>query len=291
MSNILITGATGFVGKHLLPELLKIKELKVLAIVRDKAKAKQMFGDDCAYATIEESEIIVGFNPNIIIHLASMLTSSNDASIVNDIVTSNITFGIKLLNMLNQCTDINLFINTGSFASYRLGVDKVNDAYLYSATKTAFTAFLDYYSNLYGMPYVNIIPYTIYGGADNKKKIIDYVYDSFSAVSPVKMTLGQQVLDFIHIYDVVSFYKFIILNCHKVTSKETYYLGTGKGTSIKELTSIMETVFKKKANIDWGALNYRDMDVMYAVAPIQKILSLGWKPSIELSDFITNSIK
>lgn len=286
MSNILITGATGFIGRHLVSELLNDLNFNIMVIVRDESRAIQMFKNRCSCATIDNEDAIINFNPDFVIHLASMLTSRNDSDIIEDIIASNITFGVKLLNILGKCNGIKLFVNTGSFAEYRLGIENVNNAYLYSATKTAYASFLDYYSNLNSMQYINIIPYTVYGGLSDQKKIIDYVKDSLYAEAPVKMTQGNQILDFIHVDDVVSFYKFVIVNYQKITNKETYFLGTGKGTSIRELATMMEKAFNRTANIDWGALPYRSMDVMYAVAPIQKLISLCWHPTVELEDYI-----
>ena len=51
-----------------------------------------------------------------------------------------------------------------------------------------------------------------------------------------------------------------------------YHLGTGKGLSIRGLAKMMEKKYKKKCNIAWGALPYRVNDVMYAVAPIGRLI-------------------
>ena len=63
---------------------------------------------------------------------------------------------------------------------------EINNAYLYSATKTAFKQLLKYYSDLNHYKYINIIPYTIYGEKDSQKKLIDYVKDSLESQEPIK---------------------------------------------------------------------------------------------------------
>jgi CDP-paratose synthetase len=215
-----------------------------------------------------------------------MVTSRNEKEIIDSILDANIIFGVKLLDALKECFDLKLFVNIGSFAEHRLGVDKIDNAYLYSATKTAFRQFVDYYSKLCGYKYIHVVPYTIYGGNDSQKKIINYIIDSFESTTPVKMTNGEQILDFIHISDVVSFFIHVVNNINNFTelsTGETLHLGTGIGTSIRDLVELLENKFQKKANIEWGVLPYRDRDVMHAVAPIEKLMELGWKSKINLA--------
>ena len=64
---------------------------------------------------------------------------------------------------------------------------------------------------------------------------------------------------------------------------EDFHLGTGRGTTVREVAKIIESVSKRRCNINWGARAYRDRDTMYAVAPIAKNIELiQWKAQIEL---------
>jgi CDP-paratose synthetase len=286
--NILVTGATGFVGKELVKNLSETNLHTLLLISRDTRKCKCIF-PEIACVNSNEIERVKDFDPEVVFHLASMVTSRNDTEIIEDMLHSNIIFGVKLLDILRSCKSMSLFVNFGTFAEYRFGTESINNAYLYSATKTAFRYFTEYYSNLCGYKYLHVVPYTIYGGDDSQKKIIDHIIDSFEITEPVKMTQGEQILDFIHLKDVVSFLIFLIQSfnlVHSLPNGEVLYLGTGKGISIRELAGLLEKIYNKKANILWGALPYREMDVMQAVAPVSKLIALGWKPSIQLEEGI-----
>lgn len=127
------------------------------------------------------------------------------------------------------------------------------------------------------------MPYTIYGGRDSQKKIIDIIFDSITSDEPLQLSSGEQILDFIHMDDVVSFYKTVVANYKKLPQKSNFKLGSGKGHSLKQLAKIIETVTNGKTNIAWGAKEYRKSDVMYAVADVEANKSIfDWEPKISL---------
>lgn len=284
---ILVTGATGFVGRNLLPKLMN-ENYSLLCVVRDINLAQKQFGNQVLYCTIEQSDLIVDFQPDICIHMASYLTSANDAAASDKIIDANIVFGCKLLNTLKDVASLKLFVNFGTFAEYRLGPSNVSQAYLYSASKTAFKEILQYYADISGYKYIHIIPYTIYGGEDTHRKVIDLLKISLNSNESIKMSEGAQILDFIHVFDVVDFLVYIIKNRSKIIENPTidYHLGTGVGTSIKDLAKMIESKYKKKCNVVFGAIPYRERDIMYAVAPIGQLIQIGWRPSRRLEDYI-----
>jgi CDP-paratose synthetase len=293
MTKLLITGATGFVGRHLIAALpCSFDNLELLTVNLNITEAENLFKDlklKCTHIITTDYEKIINFNPNIVIHLATLSTSRNDDEIIKPMLEANIEFGVNLLSVLSKCNDMKLFVNIGTFAEYRFGTEKINNAYLYSATKSAFRSFVDYYSNLSGFKYITAVPYTIYGGNDTAKKIIDYIRDSLNAETPVKMTKGEQILDFIHVQDVVRFFMKVIENMQYISDTlpngENFYVGTGIGTKIRNLAAIIEKNESKKCNIEWGGLQYRPMDVMYAVAPVEKNNRLiDWKSEISIEE-------
>lgn len=285
---ILITGATGFVGQNLVPMFAnKCPDAEILLLCRNKEKARVLFSDDKAIIKdAEDWEGVKSFNPDVVLHLASLSTSRNDSEIIKPLLDSNILYGVRLLDALKGCEKLKLFVNTGSFAEYRWGAESINDAYLYTATKSAFKFFVDYYSQLTGYKYINVIPYTIYGGKPTIKRLMDYILESMDSKEPVDMTAGEQILDFTHVDDLCDFYVHVVSRINdlqQVKNGENFHIGTGKGTTIRELASIMEEVYGKKCNINWGGLPYRDRDTMHAVAPIAKNMSLlGWQAKILL---------
>jgi len=291
---ILITGATGFIGRNLVPHIYsKFNHKKNIAIlVRNSMKSTGLF-EGLEYLSIIDStkynykQEIKDFNPEIVIHLATLSTSSDKEEFIDSLISSNIEMGTHLLDALKG-TKIKYFINIGTFAEYYYNDSELSSAYLYSATKTAFRTILKYYQQTLDFKWINVIPYTVYGAEDTKMKVIDYIISSLDVKNPVQMTKGEQRLDFIHIEDVVEFFVTLIENIHKITQNFTeFHLGTGKGTSIRELTHLIETIYLSTANIEWGGLPYRQNDILQAIAPTSKNKEfLNWESKIDLQNGI-----
>lgn len=293
---IALTGITGFIGQNLMPMLQKAgKEHQFLTLNRSIDKANQLYPTS-RYANFEHADAhdfdrLTAFNPDICIHLAALSTSRNDTDIIRPLLCSNIEYGVLLLDALSRCSNLKLFVNTGSFAEYQFGCQKVSDAYLYTATKTAFRAFVDYYSHTgRGFRYLTAVPYSVYGGQMTVKRLFDYIKESQDATTPVDMTAGEQVLDFIHVDDVAAFFAAVVSQPDKFLALPEngmeIHLGTGRGTSIREVATMIEELSGKKCNINWGGRPYREQDIMHAVAPIGRNAACGWKAEISLKDGI-----
>lgn len=290
---ILITGATGFVGRNLMSKLIS-EGYEILELTRSIKKSKELFGNKTKKIKITDLKFkskILDFSPKIVIHLASYLTSSDELEDINKLLDANIYFLSKVLDAVSKVS-LKLFINTGTFAEYFKGDNNLEPAYFYAATKTASRSFVDYYATAYNFKQSTVVPYTIYGGNDSQKKIIDIIYDSTLNSLPLDLSPGKQVLDFIHIDDVTDFYITLINNESKLPNKSNFKLGTGVGHTLRQVSTLIEEIIKAKTNINWGGKAYRNSDVMYAVANIDNLKDLFcWKPKILLEDGLLKVIK
>ena len=296
MNRLLITGATGFIGQNLLPEIIcQFPKIKILTLNKFVEEAIMMFPcSQCEHVEGLPIETIKRFSPEIAIHLATLTTAENTFNFIKPLIDTNITYGTELLSALSECADFKIFVNTGSFSEYSEGVEKIHDAFLYSATKSAFRVFVDYYSRINGFKYMTATPYSVYGGKPTVKRMIDYLIESLYTETPVSMTGGEQILDFIHVNDVSSFFMHILRNpslFESLPNGEEFHLGTGIGISIKELASMIEEISGRKCNIRWGGRPYREQDIMYAVAPIAKNKELiNWSANISIKEGISTMI-
>jgi len=293
---ILVTGGTGYIGTDLVEKLLTNKDICVALVVRDIQKAQAVFSNRVEYILYEELSLftlnIEKYEPNVVIHLAAYSTSSDEPIDVQKLIESNIVFTSNLMLALRTCK-IDIFINTGSFSEYHDNSEVLSPTYFYSATKTSARYIIEYYAKKNEFKFVNLILFSVYGKRNNNKKIIDYAIDSLNAKAAVNMSHGKQILDFVHIDDIVNLYYNIVLNYKTLKlSKIDYNIGTGKCFSIRKLVQKLEIITGKKANIEWGKIVSRKLDTIKACADIKASQTeLSYEVNISLENGLSRYIK
>ena len=290
---ILITGASGFIGNAVC-KALDSTDHELILLVRNSDNLPDLSGKVTVIHTSQENwkTLVSGAQPQVILHFAAFLTSSSDSSLINELIETNILFATHVLDAISG-TGVQYFINTGTFAEYAQDDETLSPSYLYAASKTAFRSILQFYSEQQEFKVINIIPYTVYGGISKQKKLIDYLYEAVGSSETIKMSPGEQVLDFIHIDDVSAFYRSLLKQLSVIKDKNTeIHLGTGKGSTPREICSHLESAIGKTANVQWGGISYRKNDTMYAVAQKKMPQELiEWQPRIDLKEGLKKYIE
>ena len=266
--NILVTGSTGFIGKHLCEVLKKIHY--VFFLVRphssqDKLGANNeffVFGDN---NILELHKYIQDNNIEGIIHLASLYIQRHNAEDIPNLIQSNLYLGTAVLEAAVN-TSVKWFINTGTiWQNYNSpdGEDKYCPVNLYAATKQAFMDVAKFYSETSNIRICTLKLCDTYGPDDTRRKIYSLLEEYAKSGEVLRMSLGEQKLDILHVDDVVNgFIRLMNLLNSKVDLLSEYVLTSGRQVSLRELVSEYESIHAVKLNIEWGALPYREREVM-----------------------------
>lgn len=288
---ILITGATGFVGRIVVAHFSAHANYDLCLLVRSTEKAARLF-PTVHYTAISSTEAdwqqqVVDYAPDVVLHLAAYFTSRRDNTSIKQLISANIFFTTYLLEAVSQ-THCSYFINIGTFTEFLNGAGEFLPNNLYSATKSAERPIIQYYQTQSDWKWINVVVYSPYGRKNESKKVIDYLLDAVDAVTPVAFSPGNQVLDFIHVDDMADFFLMLINQLDKLHDRYyQFHLGTGQGHTLREVAQVMEKIFHKLVNAQWGGRDYMPSDVMYAVAPINKNISLlDWEAKISLKEGI-----
>lgn len=266
---LVLTGGSGFVGRHLCEKLIE-HDIEFVCIVRPNSD-KSFFVErgirtlDLNYNIETLAKIFIEESFSGIIHLASCFRTEHQAKDIDDLLESNIRLGTYMLE-LSVISGVKFFINTGTFWQHFQGAeyDPVN---LYAATKQAFEDIARYYSNAYGLRFCTIKLCDTYGPGDTRNKIFN-LWDKISTSGDtLKMSPGEQLIDIVHVDVVVDAYikiiKALVDQQSVVQNFESYYVTSGKAVSLKELAKEFERNTKRKLNIEWGAKPYRSREVMH----------------------------
>lgn len=286
----LVTGATGFIGAHLVRRLiadgwqvaviarpsskldLSLTELSSLQLYQHDGSTEQMIG------------IMQDVRPAVVFHLASMFLAQHESRDVEPLISSNLLFSTQLAEAMVK-TKVNLLVNTGtSWQHYEN--QEYNPVCLYAATKQAFEVILKYYTETTPLKVVTLKLFDTYGPNDPRPKLFALLKKVATSGEALSMSPGEQLIDLVYIDDVVQ--AFIVaaeaLLNGGIDQMEDFAVSSGNPISLQELVEVYSHVVNRPMNINWGGRPYRNREVMF---PWDKGNRLpGWRPSIELAEGI-----
>lgn len=264
---ILVTGASGFVGQHLLPYLEKHGH-DVYALKRPTTDGRKIltnhmciFEGDIKHLTdyLKENKI------DGVIHLASLYLNKHTPDQIDSLISSNILFSTQVLEAAVNA-NVKWFLNTGTIWQ-NYNVEPYSKKYcpvnLYAATKQAFIDIAKYYTETSKIRFCTLKLCDTYGPNDTRKKIYSLFEQYAKSGDTLNMSPGDQKLDIVHIDKVVVSFLSLALKLNSSEKLDTEYVVTsGSQRTLKQLASDFEKRNNVKLNINWGGLPYREREVM-----------------------------
>lgn len=310
MKRILVTGADGFVGSHLI-DYLKEKQIgEVFGTSYSGSESlNAKLGADHVIAvdlTKEEPvfQLVKDVQPDWIIHLASIAVVGDSFSKTHQVMQANTSIQYTMLEAVRQFAPQARFLSIGSATCYGNLPSSFNSSQIredfpfyptnpYAVSKlTQEYLALSYYL-AYGLDIVRVRSFNQIG----PRQTYDFAVPAF-AQQIVKIQKGEQefigvgnlsaVRDLTDVRDAVRAY---VLLLEKGIKGEVYNLGSGHGVSMQ---SVLDTLIELAGgdimvNVDTARL--RPIDVPKFVADNQKLRSLGWEPTIPLETTLRDILK
>lgn len=268
--NILLTGATGFIGKHLLANL--INKNKIITIIKESSKKKIKRKKNLKIINYKNYKDLYlklkKIKCDCIIHCATYYRKKDQDNDIIDLINSNILFGTILLSNIYSLR-IKKFINiTTNWENYN---GKINNPYnLYAATKIAFKNIINYFQlKNKKIKFYNIYLSDTYGQQDDRKKIIPSMIKAFKSNTKINLISKNYHLNILNVNDFINAIniiiqkninqgdyniinnKYIILDhlVKKLKEKKIFHVKYGSRKLIKE------KIYKFKNNFEWRPKN------------------------------------
>ena len=263
----LVTGATGFVGNHLVRQLLGAN-WQVHVIVRPESNRSSLVSanglrvHEHNASMVSMLSILAESQPDVVFHVASLFLSEHQPSDIDRLVQSNILFGTQLVEAMAQ-VGASALVNTGSAWQHYQSCE-YSPVNLYAATKQAFEMLLQYYMEVQNLRVITLELPDTYGPNDPRPKLLNLLRAAAENGKPLLMSEGMQEIDLVHVTDISRAYLCAanrLLNLD-VTGHEKFSITSGVFISLRELVSICEQVWATKLEINWGARPYRKREVM-----------------------------
>jgi len=289
-NNVLVTGANGFIGKHLVNRLLKEgANISVITRRADFDDVKNYKGDITDEYFVKK--VIEETNPKRVYHLAASLENSPEKK--KEIFNVNVDGTLNLLNSLKgkNCESFIFLSTTEIYGNNKVPFvesmkPKPISPYSESKLKAEMLCFQFY--KRYNLPITIIRSSIVYGPKQLGKMFIPSLISSLVKGETFDMTKGEQTRDFIYVDDLVE--AIILASLNNITTNEVINVCSGLESKISDVAKIVIKI------INNGAITYnqpyRQNEQWRYYGDNSKAKSLlGWEPKIKLEEGLRRTVE
>jgi nucleoside-diphosphate-sugar epimerase len=301
MPSVLVTGASGFIGTHLVARLLS-EGSHVIVLVRSSSALPAEWRDRVRIIACDdfgESNLrrLLDAPVETVFHLAAYGVRPNHRDI-DEMLRINVTLPATLAKLCGQWRA--RMIMAGSSAEYRrpLTNDPISESApleqgkLYGSSKAAGGLLASAIAAEDRTGFRLLRLFKAYGAGEAPHRLLTALVKDLSRGERVALSAGTQVLDFVYIDDVVEAMLRAEAHCRERGGVATWNVATGRAHSVREFAECVAAAMKADGSLlDFGAIDMRKDDEPWLVGSPDLLRSqLGWQPSIGLDEGVRAAI-
>lgn len=284
---VLVTGATGFIGRALCGALAG-RGARVHALSRGGARpAGAEAGVACDVARAERlARIVRRIRPQLVFHLAGHATSAREPGAVVSTFQSKLAGTVNLLLACRPLPDCRVVL-AGSLEEPD-AADPVPVS-PYAAASAAAASYGALFHSLYGQAVVHARLFMVYGPGDpNENRIVPYTIRRLLAGESPALGSGERPVDWIYLDDVVR--GLVALGEADSIRSGSLDLGTGRTSSIRELALEIARLLGSEVPIAFGARPEPSRQRVRIADLAATRARLDWSPRIALEEGLARTI-
>lgn len=306
---VLVTGAGGFIGSHLVEALLNEGAI-VRAFIRYTSRGDIGLLNFLPREMLSDVEIIAGDlrdaqateqcvnNTEVVFHLGALISIPYSYIHPDEVVQTNILGTLNILQACRAagtkrliCTSTSEVFGTARYAP----IDEdhpLQGQSPYSASKIGADKLAESFYCAYGLPVVTVRPFNTYGPRQSARAVIPTIITQALYQDVVHLGNLNATRDFTYISDTVS--GFLAAAEAPNSEGKSYNLGTGEEISIGSLARMVFQILGKQERIEIEAERLRPekSEVMRLISDnafAQR--ELGWRPEVSFEEGLRRTIQ
>lgn len=281
---ILVTGATGFLGKNLLDRLSGDSDYTVFAERFDLTKSDEVFS------------YIHAAKPDIVYHLGALVDLTRSFEIARKTITANVIGTTNLLSALSK-HPVEKFIFASTEEVYGEGKLPYKEGNLesppspYAVTKLTCEHLIRLYAPQIARQCLVLRIGTMYGPHQPDHRFIYQMIQRALHNEDIPLTSGTSKRDYVYVSDIVEAL-LLALEVKNIRQFERINLGGGQSATLKDLASAIVKTAGSSSRLRLGAIPDRIGEAKEWLLDNQKAKEiLGWEPKIDLESGIKKTIE
>lgn len=295
---VLLTGATGFIGRHLVERLLRDGH-RVTAMVHETPlpDVDSRSGLSTIRADVTDYETMTQIGEHdLIVHLAGAVSVASALENPRDAFDVN-TAGVQNVLERARADGVEAFVYASSAAVYgppdQLPVSErsaVAPNHPYAGSKLAGEHLVESYSRAYGIDAATVRPFTTYGpGQPADSLVAEILRQATAGASEIRLGNLYPTRDFVYVEDVVDGIAAVIDALDE--SYEVYNIGSETEHSIAEVVEYVLDLTDSEADIVSRDGRSDAVEIERIVADCTKLRATGWSPQFDLRDGLEETLE
>jgi NDP-hexose 4,6-dehydratase len=307
-SRVLVTGADGFLGSHLVERLVeegavvsalvrpsstngtvgfRLRNLGACASRLDAIVAADIAGRDVV-------EQVVRWRPDVIFHLAADAYVERSFEQPAEVLRTNLDGTMNMLAAARRLEGLRRLVVTSSSEIYGPArTEAIAEAHAleptspYAASKLAADRMAMAFHTTYGIPVAVIRPFNTFGPRHVYDVIPKFLARALAGEPIVVYGNGLQSRDFCWVEDMVE--AFVQVGTHPEAIGRAVNFGTGVATAIGELAALVKTLAESSSEIVQAPARRAEVARLCCDHSLATRL-FGWHPTVSLTEGLRRNI-
>jgi nucleoside-diphosphate-sugar epimerase len=284
-TRVLVTGATGCIGRHCLPLLLE-RGWEVHA-VSSRPQASPLpnvtWHEADLFDPTRMASVVASAQATHLLHLAWYVVPGKSGSSLTNIHW--LQASLALLQQFRACGGERVVVAGSSFEyDWRYGycseqLTPANPNTLYGACKEALRSVLEEFARETGLSQAWPRIFFLYGPHEHPERLIPAVVRALLRGEIARCSHGDQIRDYLYVGDVADALVTILAS----DVQGPINIGSGRALTLRDLVTRAAEKLNGLDRVHFGAIPSRPNDAPLVVADIARLRTqLGWKPSFDL---------
>ncbi|MDT3719870.1 NAD(P)-dependent oxidoreductase [Pseudomonas oryzihabitans] len=282
--HVLLTGATGFFGSHLVRRF-QADGHRVSVLVRGDLAGSRLAGSRAALEVLDAQAAlapqVAAAGPDVVVHAATCYGRRGEGD--QELLQVNVQWALELL-LACGAARVPVFVNLDTSLPHGINA--------YALSKHHFRDWLRLRCATAAPRVLNIRLESLYGPGDDASKFATGLIRALLAGRPdFPLTAGLQRRDFIHVEDAVVAFGLLLEDFlgHTAVFREAA-VGTGQAVTIREFAETAKRLSDSATRLAFGALPYRPQELMCTAADTTELQRLGWAGARDLATGLAQTI-
>ena len=297
---ILVTGADGFIGSHLVRRLVNVGALVSAGVFQDEYLVEDLVDRmNVRWFDItqidEVKDVVAEVKPEIVFNLAALVDVRRDLALADRVFQVNLNGAVNLLRACDAL-DYECFVQTGTCEEYGDNPtpftedQSPNPVSPYSASKVAATYFCKMLHKTQGRPVVVLRPFLAYGPGQRNRMLITDIIRAGLAGGELRLTGCEQTREFNYVEDIAE--GFLLAATAPEAHGEIINIGSGCETPLRTFVEKVLDLMGNPVQPEFGALDYRPGETWHFYCSIEKARRLlGYEPTVGLEEGLRRTIE